>query len=146
MPTMGRLIGAVLFAPLGFYLATLAIPLFPEGTDPPYFIPIAALSGLLSGWIIAGSRAGDGYVAAIGYGLTAGAGMAFWALFSTSFVEMIERSLDKRYKGAMEAVVSVFELGMDYATVMNTSVLVTTILAGSIVAGVITEFFGRRFP
>jgi hypothetical protein len=143
---MGRLIAAVLFTPLGFYLATLAIPLFPEGTDPPYFTVIAAAGGLFGGWVVAGSRAPAGYSGAIGYGLTAGAAMAFWALFLTSFLEMILRSLDKRYLGPMEAVVSVFELGMDYAQVMGTSVVITTWLAGSIIAGMIVEWFAQRFP
>ncbi len=146
MPTMGRLIGAILFTPLGFYLAILAIPLFPEGTDPPYFTLIAAAAGLFGGWVVAGSRAPAGFPAAVGYGLTAGAALAFWALFATSFVEMILRALDKRYQGPMEAVVSVFQLSMDYALVMGTSVIVTTWLAGSIVGGLIVEWFAQRFP
>jgi hypothetical protein len=146
MPTMGRLIGAVLFTPLGFYLATLAIPLFPDGTDPPYLTYIAAGAGLFAGWVVAGSRAPAGYSGAIGYGLTAGAALAFWALFLSSFTEMILRSLDKRYQGPMEAVVSVFQLSMDYALVMGTSVIITTWLAGSIIGGMIVEWFAQRFP
>ena len=33
MPTMGRLVGAILFAGLAWYTSLLIIPLFPVGTN-----------------------------------------------------------------------------------------------------------------
>jgi len=75
MPTAGKLVAAVMFAGLGALVTFLIIPQFPEGTNFDWFMPGNALIGLLSGWIVAGSRSGNGYYNAIGYGLTAMASM-----------------------------------------------------------------------
>lgn len=146
MPTAGKLTAAVLFMALAFYITTLCAPIFPEGTAPKFLYEINVGAGLLMGWIVAGSRAGTGYNAAIGYGITTVAAIAFWGLFGNSFVEMIDRSLNHRYDGPMEAVVSVFQLGIDTGALLGTPEVVGTFLAGGIIAGLLTDFIGQRFP
>ena len=71
MPTMGRLVGAILFAGLAWYTSLLIIPLFPVGTNLGLFQEVNTFFGLIAGWTVAGPRAGLGYVAAFSYGLTA---------------------------------------------------------------------------
>lgn len=145
MPTMGRLVGAILFGALAWYVTLLIMPLFPEGTNLGWFQEVNTAIGLFAGWTIAGPRAGTGYVACFSYGLTTLVAMVVMALFFNSFVVMIERSLRKRYKGPGEAVTDVFALFMDHAALMATGAILTTLLIGGLVAGLVTEFFGKRF-
>lgn len=146
MPTMGRLVAGIVFGALAYYVSTLIIPLYEEGTVPKFFAIINTAIGILMGWIVAGSRAGDGLRAAVGYGLTTIVAISFWFLFSHSFVEMIKQSLRKKYHGPVEAVTDVFNLGIDLAQMAGTPEVLTALVVGGIIAGLITEFFGQRFP
>ncbi len=145
MPTAARLIAAILFAALGWYASELFKPLLEEGTDTGRLSEINALVGVFVGWKIAGPRAGDTYGAAVGYGLSAGAGLVVLSLFVHSSTEMLNRALRKSYDGATEAVVAVFELMVEYGALMADSKLITTLIGGSVIAGVTTEWVGRRY-
>ncbi|WP_342070884.1 TrgA family protein [Yoonia algicola] len=147
MPTAGRLSGAVIFALFGWYLAGLTIPFFPEANAPTFWLPVVSFIGLVVGWRICGSRAGQGYNPAIGVGLTCGVAIAFCALFALSFNQMISNALRNRYNdGTMEAVIDVFNQMIDYGTLFADGTLIATVLIGGIVCAWITEFFGQRFP
>ncbi len=145
MPTMGRLVGAILFAGLAWYTSLLIIPLFPVGTNLGLFQEVNTFFGLIAGWTVAGPRAGLGYVAAFSYGLTALVAMVVMALFFNSSVVMVEQSLRKRYDGPGEAVTDVFQMFVDHAIMMATPEIIGRLLIGGIVGGLVTEFFGRRF-
>ncbi len=145
MPTMGRLVGAILFAGLAWYTSLLIIPLFPVGTNLGLFQEVNTFFGLIAGWTVAGPRAGLGYVAAFSYGLTALVAMVVMALFFNSSVVMVEQSLRKRYDGPGEAATDVFQMCVDHAIVMATPEIIGTLVIGGIVGGLVTEFFGRRF-
>lgn len=146
MPTAGKLVAAVMFAGLGALVTFLIIPLFPEGTDFEWFLPGNALIGMMAGWIVAGSRAGKGYRNALSYGLTAMVSMVAWALLIYSTIDMVERSLRKLYDGPVEAVVSIFELGVDYLRVAASLEVVLFLVIGSLICGLVTDFFAQRFP
>ena len=145
MPTMGRLVGAILFAGLAWYTSLLIIPLFPVGTNLGSFQEVNTFFGLIAGWTVAGPRAGLGYVAAFSYGLTALVAMVVMALLFNSSVVRVEQSLRKRYDGPGEAVTDVFQMFVDHAIMMATPEIICTLLIGGIVGGLVTEFFGRRF-
>ncbi|WP_296420490.1 TrgA family protein [Pseudooctadecabacter sp.] len=145
MPTFGRLVGAIWFGALAWYVSLLIIPLFPEGTDLGWFQELNTGLGLFAGWKIAGPRAGTGYVAAISYGLTTLVALVVMGLFFNSFFVMIEFSLRKRYDGPGEAVTHIFELFIEHAVMMATPDIITTLLVGGVLGGLVTEFFGRRF-
>lgn len=145
MPTMGRLVGGVLFAALAWYTTTLIIPLFPENSSLGLFQEVNTFFGFLAGWSIAGSRAGTGYVAAISYGLTALVGMVVMALLFNSSVVMIENSLRKRYDGPGHAVTDVFQMFVEFGGMMMTQDIIATLVGGAIAAGLVVEFMGRRF-
>lgn len=146
MPTAGKLVAAIMFAGLGALVTHLIVPQFPEGTNFGWFMPGNALIGLLAGWIVAGSRAGRGYYNAFGYGLTAMVSMVAWGLLIYSSIEMVERSIRKMYDGPVDAVVSVFELGVDYLRVIASVELVLFLVIGGLICGVVTDFFAQRFP
>ena len=145
MPTMGRLIGAILFGALAWYASTLIVPLFLVDAPMGWFQEINTICGLVAGWKIAGPRAGTGYVAAFSYGLTALVAMVVMALFFNSFGMMIKRSLRKLYDGPGEAVTDVFALFIEHGAIILTLESLATLLIGGFAGGLITEFFGRRF-
>ena len=145
MPTMGRLVGAILFAGLAWYTSLLIIPLFPVETNLGLFQEVNTFFGLIAGWTVAGPRAGLGYVAAFSYGLTALVAMVVMALLFNSSVVRVEQSLRKRYDGPGEAVTDVFQMFVDHAIMMATPEIIGTLLIGGIVGGLVTEFFGQRF-
>ena len=145
MPTMGRLVGAILFAGLAWYTSLLIIPLFPVETNLGLFQEVNTFFGLIAGWTVAGPRAGLGYVAAFSYGLTALVAMVVMALLFNSSVVRVEQSLRKRYDGPGEALTDVFQMFVDHAIMMATPEIIGTLLIGGIVGGLVTEFFGQRF-
>ncbi|MBT8410297.1 MAG: TrgA family protein [Octadecabacter sp.] len=144
MPTFGKLVGAVLFGALAWYVSGLIVPLFPEGTRLGLFREVNTFFGMLCGWKVAGPRAGTGYIASLSYGLTTLVAMVVLALGFNSSAVMVEQSLDKRYDGPGEAVTDVFAMFMEYGMLMMTPQVVGTLVVGSLVAGVVVEFFGRR--
>jgi uncharacterized membrane protein (GlpM family) len=146
MPTAGKLVAAILFAGLGALVTYLIIPRFPEGTNFGWFMPGNALIGLLAGWVVAGSRSGNGYRNAIGYSLTAMVSMVVWGLFIYSSIEMVERSIRKMYDGPVDAVVSVFELAVEYLRTIASFEVIAFLVIGSLICGLVTDFFAQRYP
>jgi hypothetical protein len=146
MPTAGRLAAALAFFIYGWYIGILATPFFPEANPPNSFLPVCVVVALLCGWIIVGSRAGNGYLAAIGNGLTGAFAFTVWIMFLLSFYNMIRRALRNLYDGPMEAVVDVFnlmlEMGLDFFDVN----LVLSILVGGILCAFVSEYFAKRYP
>lgn len=146
MPTAGRLSGAVIFALLGWYFATVSVPFFPESRPPDWWMSTCTIVGLLLGWRLVGTRAGHGYNPAFGIGLTAGAALGAWLLFILSVVQMIKNSMRLRYDGPMEAVVDTFNLMLEFAIQFQSVQLVLTLLIGGVLCAWITEAFGQRYP
>ena len=145
MPTAARLTGAILFGALAWYASGLIVPRFPEGTDLGYFVVVNTVIGVLCGWRLAGPRAGGGYVDAFGTGVTTTVALVLLALFTNSLVVMIENSLRKFYDTPVEAVVAIFELMLEHGQLMATPLILGTLAIGGVVAGLGTEFVGRRY-
>jgi len=97
MPTAARLTAAIFFAIAGYAFAISAGPYFPEAREPSYWIFLNAGLGAVLGWVVCGTRAGNGYVNGLANGLTTGVAMLFWVLFLFSFHEMVKKSLRKSY-------------------------------------------------
>jgi len=143
MPTIARLLAAVILAALAWVVSEQIKPLFLEGTAFGWFNHINAGLGLVIGWQVIGSRVGRGYSAAISNGLTGGAVLVFWALLLHAAIEMFEKSMRLRYDGAFEAFAAVFEIMAEHGLLIATPLIITTALAGSILAGVAAEAFDR---
>ncbi len=145
MPTAGRLVAAILFGLIAWQVSQMLKPLFPESVALGRFAEVNAVIGIFVGWTVVGSRVGQGWRAAVGYGLTGAAALVFWGLFLQSFGEMIRRSLRKQYDGAMDAVVGVFELMIEHVQIMVAVPVIVTLILGGIVAGLIIEWSARRW-
>ena len=146
MPTAGRLFAAIAFAVLGAYLALIVSPLFQEGKQPSYWWPLCVATGVWSGCVVVGKRAGRGWSAAIGNGLTGVFALLFWVLFIISSADMIAKSLRRLYDGPVEAVVNVFQIIMDYVLEFGSVELAIQLLIGGAIGGLFAEFFARRLP
>ena len=107
--------------------------------------PINALIGAIMGWRIMGGRAGDGFVAAIGYGLTSVFAITFWGLLIWSGYEMVERSVRGRYRGPADALVGMGDLMLEYAQMIVTPDVVGAMVFGSLICGLVTEYFSHRW-
>lgn len=145
MPTAGKLIGAILFAALAFYVSEQVKLGMPEGVAISLLSPINALLGLAMGWRIMGERAGEGFVPATGYGLTTVFAITFWSLLIWSGYEMLRRAVRGRYDGPMDAMVGMGDLMLEYATLIVTPPVVGAAVIGSFVCAMVTEYFSHRW-
>ena len=145
MPTAAKVIAALFFAALGYFAADLVKPLLPEGTPTRWMNETVALLGLLMGWNVVGKRVGDGPRASMGYGLTASVLTTFWSLFAFSFSDMLEKSMDRRYRGPVEAIQDMFGIFTDYAVLIMVPAMFIAILVGGAFGGWIAEWANRRW-
>lgn len=145
MPTTGRGVAAILMAILAWYASEMFRPLMPEGTGFGWFNEVNVALGLLSGWIVIGSRLNYGYSTALGAGLTGVGAMVFWAVFLQSFNEMLRLALEKRYDGPVEGIIAIFEIGIDYLFTMWHIPLIVLLVVGGIVIGLVSEWVARRW-
>ncbi|WP_135503127.1 TrgA family protein [Roseovarius aestuariivivens] len=145
MPTTGKGVAALLMAVLAWYASEMFRPLMPEGTNFGWFNEVNVALGLLSGWIVIGSRLGRGLSDGISAGLTGVAAMVFWAVFLQSSNEMLRLALERRYDGPVEGLVAVFEIAFDFVMKMAHVPLIALLVGGGIVIGIISEFVARRW-
>ena len=146
MPTAGRLAAAIALAVLGGIIAYRLEPAFPEGGIPGYWLPLCLGAGIWAGWVVIGKRTGRGYSSAVGNGITGTLAMGFWILFIMSFTDMIQKSLRRLYDGPMEALVNVFEIMTEYATILYSNDLAMVLAVGAVIVGVFSEFVAKRLP
>ena len=105
---------------------------------------LAAL-GAISGWLMSGGRAGGGTRAGIGYGLTTSALIVAWGVFFFAGSEMIGLSIDRRYDGPIEAIQSMFLIGIGYLKLIAVPEVIGSAIVGGIFGGWLTEWAAARF-
>ena len=145
MPTGAKLIGALTFAALAYFLSDLIKPLLPEGTNVSRLSEINALVGLMMGWTVMGKGAGHTYRQSLGYGLTTLAATVFWSLLIWSGHEMLQRSIKMYYDGPVEALQEMAQLYVDYARLAAVQEVLLPALVGAIFVSWLTEYFARRW-
>lgn len=145
MPTAARLAAAFCLAGLGWIASEMIRPLMPPETAFGWFNWVNVAIGALSGWFVLGPRTGHGYGDAIGTGLTGLGALVFWALFIHSFSRMIDQSLDRKFKGPVEALIGIFQNAMEYGQHLLDGPLIATLIGGGILCGLVAEFVARRW-
>ncbi len=145
MPNAARLVAAVCLALLAFIISGQIMPRMPEGTGFGYFTHVNVVLGVLCGWIIMGKRAGRGFTPGVNNGLTGMASLIFWGLFVQGTYEMVRQAMRNRFDGPFEALLAIFEIGLDYAKVLIAPNIILTALIGGVLAGLATEFAWRRW-
>lgn len=146
MPTAAKLVAALLFAGLAWAASDLAERRFPAGTDLGWFAEVNAAVGAVMGWQLAPARGRATLAAAAGHGLTAAAATALVALGIHGVVLMLRQSLRRLYDGPVEALAGAVEIALRDGRVAASPAVVGTLVAGGVVAGLLTEWAGRRLP
>lgn len=147
MPTGGKLIAAVAFAALAYFVSDLIKPLLEdtEGTRVGWLSPLNAFIGLIMGWRVMGAGAGKTYRQSIGFGLTTLAVIVFWCLLIWSGYKMLLRAMQLRYDGPVDALQQMAALYLDYARLIAVPEVIWPALVGAIFMAWLTEFFARRW-
>jgi len=145
MPTAAKLIAALCLAAVGFIAAGVVIAHLPENTRPDYLWAIAAGVGLLSGWRVLGPDARGSLVGAASAGLRATAVMVLVVLFTGSFIEMIQRSLQKQYDGPVHALQAVFALMLENGVLVLETDVAGVLLVGGMLAGALAHLAARSW-
>ncbi|MGJ8627866.1 MAG: TrgA family protein [Sulfitobacter sp.] len=145
MPTAARLVAAICLAIVAYVVSGMIMPLMPESTDFGYFVPVNIVLGLLAGWIIMGPRVGRGTTAAINNGLTGVFVLMLWGIGVQACNEMVRLAMKKRYDGAIEAVVAIFQIGAEFGVMIATVPIGLFLLVAAVVSGLVTEAAGKRW-
>ena len=141
--TAARVVAALFLAITGWVASRLIMPLMPEATAFGIFEYVNAALGAAVGWIVIGSRTGRGMANAIGVGITSAVVLTFWGLFLQSSREMFALANKRRYDGPIEAVVGIFEIGVDYLMIMATPTVIGALVLGGILSAVFAERASR---
>ena len=145
MPTAPKLIAAVLFAALAWFVSDLFKPELPEGSRLGLLSPVNAIIGFLMGWRISGARAGTSMKAALGYGITTAVAIVFWCLFIWSAYLMVVQSTRMRYDGPVAALQDMALKMVEYGEMLLRGDIIGSLLVGALVFGWITEQVARRY-
>lgn len=145
MLTMPKLVAAVFFAALGYFCGDLIKPVLPEGTRVVWLNETLAALGLVCGWKMSGGRAGGGTASAYGYGLTTSGLIAFWGVFLFAGNKALQYSLDKRYKGPMDALKSMVEFMLEYFVLIAIPTVAIAAIVGGLFGGWLTEWVSKRW-
>lgn len=145
MPDAARLMAAFGMGVLAFIVSFMIMTLFDEDTNFGWFVHVNVVVGVLVGWIVIGSRAGRSITSAINVGLTAPVVLVFWALFIQSCNEMVRIAMRNRYDGPFEAIVAIFEIGVEWALLISTVPVWATLLVGGMIVGLMTEYAWRTW-
>lgn len=145
MPTAAKLIAAVLFFALCWLISEQirsAIP--PQSMG--LFAPVNAAIGLIIGWRVVGQRAGQGFTASIGNGLTAICASFFWGILIWAGHTMLKASVRGRYSGPIDAIQDMFNKMVDFGALVVIDFVIATAVFGSIVCAILVEMASRRWP
>ncbi|PIE07265.1 MAG: hypothetical protein CSA74_07720 [Rhodobacterales bacterium] len=144
MPTFARLAGAVLLAALGAYVALRVEPYLPEWQKGQMFIPVAALVGLVLGWVFTGGHLDRGHGNPLAIGFGSAVLLALWVAFLFAMSEMIDKSMRGAYHGSpTDAVQDVFGIMIEFAQdYLKPDVLLALGIGGPVV-GMLTWLGGR---
>ncbi len=145
MPTAPKLIAAILFAALTWFVTDLVKPLLPVGTQMGLLSPINTVIGAFFGWRVMGARAGQSLKASLGYGITTAVIIVFWCLLVWSAYLMTIQSTRMRYDGPIDALQDMFFMMYDYARLMFTGEIVGSLAVGALVFGWLTDQVARRY-
>ncbi|CAD0183201.1 hypothetical protein RUESEDTHA_00065 [Ruegeria sp. THAF57] len=145
MPSASRLIAAICLLVVAFLVSSMIIENGEEGKDYGAFTFVNMVLGVVCGWTVMGKRAGKGWTAAINNGMTGIATLVFWGLFLQGCYEMISLAMRHRYNGPFEALLAIFQIGIEYGQLLLTSEILLTLAIGGLVAGLATEEASRRW-
>lgn len=145
MPTATKLFSALFFAAVAWFAASRYAQGLPEGMSPGRLLPVSALIGAIFGWRWMGNRANRSYSESLGTGVVTSTLIFIWTNLAFSIVEMLERTTHMRYRDALQAVLGVFDLMMQYGGLLFRTDAPIVLLVGGLLGGLGAEFVSRRW-
>lgn len=150
MLTMPKLISAMLVAFVGWVVSGMVkqqVLAVYGSYNFGWFVPLCIIVGLATGWLVLGSRANGrlGFGTAPAVGVTAVAMMVFWVLVLISINEMLRQALDRRFRGAMEALQELPKIASDYGQYLLTAQIIGSLVVMGMLAGWIADLTARRW-
>lgn len=146
MPTAAKLVSAIAFAMVGWLAALAYIPQLPEETNTTLLPPLLAALGFVVAWLSMGPNAGKGYFQAMSIGLRTSLLIVVWGLLCFSVQYMVKQSFHVgHYHDLGEAVLDVPLLMVRYGKPAICLPVITVLVIGGILGGIVTEFAGRRW-
>ncbi|MDA8584894.1 TrgA family protein [Rhodobacteraceae bacterium] len=147
MPTFGKLIAAIVFGALAYFVSDLLKPLLEptEGTRVGMLSIVNGFIGMVMGWSLMGKAAGKNYRVSFGFGLTTLAVTVFWCALFWAGQKMLSRSVDLRYDGPMEALQQMGGIFLEYLRLVTAQEILIPAIVGAIFVSWLTEFFARRW-
>jgi hypothetical protein len=144
MPTAAKLVAGILFFLIGWQAAKFTLLTFPPEMAATFFPLTIGLIGFWQGWTVSGTRAGQGFRAALGNGMRCGVQVAFFGLLLFALRTMFQRSANLRYDSPGEATIATIELFIEYfQQTLEIPHIWATLLIGGAIAGLLTEAIGR---
>ncbi|MCP3971779.1 MAG: TrgA family protein [Rhodobacteraceae bacterium] len=146
MPTMPKLIAAILVAALGYVAADRVAGHLPPETPSGILRELVAFFGLMVGWRFLGRRVGDGLSQGLGVGLSAVALLVLISLIWFSGYEMIRRAMRMAYGGnPFAALQDMMQIAIKQSVYLAHADVIGVLVLGGIVVGVLVELAARRW-
>ncbi len=133
MPTAAKLFSAIVFAGVAWLAAFLYAESMPGGRPEGVLKEISALMGVFCGWFVMGRFAirGRGRIEAMGAGVRTSLAIVVALVLVFAIREMLQRSVDGRYKTPMDALLGIFERTLVLGnSVLQVEVLVVLLIGG----------------
>lgn len=145
MPTAAKLIAAIVLALVAGVASEQFKPHMPEGFAFGYFTYVNMAFAAIIGWKVIGSRAGEGTMRGVNNGISGMLAMVLVLLFAHSCRLMFYNSINLRYDSTAEAIQSIFGMMLEYGLLLLTPQIITTLLVGALITGLMTEAASRRW-
>jgi hypothetical protein len=146
MPTGAKAMAAAGFAVVGWITAHVYVENMPVATSVGYLREITALLGAIIGWRVMGNSVGKGYLRSIGSGWKTMIVLVFFTLLTFGLYEMLQLSVRMRYDGPIEAILDVFQRMLDRSFPLASIPVLSVMLIGGGIAGMLSENANRRWP
>lgn len=145
MPTAAKLVAALCFAFLAWVVCIVVEGVLPETERVGNLYPVSIVSGALAGWFISGAAKRAKYHEAASTGLRTAASAIIVALLTFSVATMLQIAMRGRYRGPMEALLDIVHQFLGFGTVLLSAPVIVALLVGGAIAGMVTEYAGRRW-
>lgn len=146
MPTASKLAASLTFAVMAYFAAGVFATYLPEGMPMGKLREVSCLVAMCVAWLTIGSQKPQGhYGLAFGVGLRTAAVITFAVTLIFSIYLMVRLAMRMRYDGPVDAVLGVFELMLEQAQMMGHVDFLLTLFGLGGLAGIVTEWTGRRW-
>ena len=147
MPTAAKLFSAIVFAGVAWLAALVYAQALPDGRPAGLIKEISALVGVFCGWFVMGrfARRGRGRIESMGTGVRTSLSIVLALVLLFAIREMLQRSVEGRYKTPMDALLGIFE----QALILGNSVLqvevISVLLLGGLFGGAVAHWAAENW-